>query len=206
MPDSGKSKDLYLNSAVAYPCQGDPPGYYMETSQGNITLGGIDKIYSQTRFRQAVGAVSGIVIQKVPGKIWEQRVQAILSACEEIEVGDASHPRRATRRWVEDYLLDKPPREQDWEKAVGPKSPFVKYGVTHMFIDDFRRWLELPGGRQLGKYHICRRLRQVGMEPKQVNAHISGARTTRTAWVVPGDCLPGRNAERGQHPSRSTRT
>ena len=177
---------------------GDPPEFYMETAQGNITLGTIDKIYSQTKFRQAVGAATGIVIQKVPGNIWEQRVQAILSACEEIEAGEGILRERETRRWVEDYLLEKPPREEDWEKAVGLKSPFVKDGTTHMFVDDFRRWLEFPGGRQLGKYRICRRLRQVGMEPKQVNAHISGARTTRTTWVVPGDCLPGRNAQRGQ--------
>ena len=26
MPDSGKFKDLYLNSAVTYPCQGSPWG------------------------------------------------------------------------------------------------------------------------------------------------------------------------------------
>ena len=26
MPDSGKFKDLYLNSAVTYPCQGGHPG------------------------------------------------------------------------------------------------------------------------------------------------------------------------------------
>ena len=25
MPDSGKFKDLYLNSALTYPCQGEPP-------------------------------------------------------------------------------------------------------------------------------------------------------------------------------------
>ena len=67
-----------------------------------------------------------------------------------------------------------------------------------MFVDDFRRWLEFPGGRQLGKYPICRRLRQVGMEPKQVNVRVSGARTTRTTWVVLSGFLPDRNAERGQ--------
>ena len=177
---------------------GDPPEFYMETAQGNITLGTIDNIYSQTKFQQAVGAATGIVIQKVPGKIWEMRVQAILSACEEIEVGDASHPRRATRRWVEDYLLEKPPREEDWEKAVGPKSPFVKDGTTHMFVEDFCRWLEFSMNMQLDDHKIGRRLRQIGMEPKQVNVHISGARTTRYAWIVPSDCLPDRSIQRDQ--------
>ena len=77
--------------------RGDPPEYYMETAQGNITLGTIDKIYSQTKFRQAVGTATGIVIQKVPGNIWEQRVQAILSACEEIEAGEGILRERETR-------------------------------------------------------------------------------------------------------------
>ena len=45
-------------------------------------------------------AATGVMIPSVSKKIWEQRVQAMLLACEEIEVGDASHPAQETRLWL----------------------------------------------------------------------------------------------------------
>ena len=33
MPDSGKFKDLYLNSAHTYPCQGGSPGFFRLTGR-----------------------------------------------------------------------------------------------------------------------------------------------------------------------------
>ena len=180
---------------------GDPPVYYMETEQGNITIGKIDKIYSQAKFRQAVGSVTDLVVPTVSGKVWDQRIQAILSACEDIEVGDASHPSRETRNWVEDYLLEKPPRE-DWEKAVSTKIPFVRKGATHMFVEDFQRWLEFTMNLQLNNHEIGRRLRQIGMEPKSLNARIRSVRTTRSTWLVPDNLLPRRSREENPQENR----
>ena len=103
---------------------GDPPVYYMETEQGNITIGKIEHIYSQAKVRQAVGSVTNVVVPKVSGMVWEQRIQAILSACEDIEVGDANHPSRETRNWVEDYLLEKPSRgERTGRRPSEPRAP-----------------------------------------------------------------------------------
>ena len=175
---------------------GDPPVYYMETEQGNITIGGIDRIYSQAKFRQAVGSVTDLVVPTVSGKVWDQRIQAILSACEDIEVGDANHPARETRRWVEDYLLQKPPRGgKNWEKAVSAKRPFVRKRATYMFVEDFQRWLEVTVDLWLDNHEIGRRLRQIGMERKLVNARIRSARTTRTTWLVPDNRLPRRSRQ-----------
>ena len=174
---------------------GVPPGYYMETKQGNITIGNIDKIPSQPKFREAVMSVTNVLVPKVSGRVWEQRIQAILSACEDIDVGDASYPARETRNWVEDYLLEKPPREEDWEKAVITKSPFVRKGATYMFVDDFQRWLEFTMNLQLNNHEIGRRLRQIGMEPKSLNVRIGSARTARYTWPVPDNLLPRQSRE-----------
>ena len=108
---------------------GDPPIYYMYTEQGNITLGKIENIMSQERFRALTAAATEVVIPSVSKRIWEQRVQAMLRACEEIEVGDASHRAQETRLWLAEYLLKKPPREEDeWEKAAEAKQPFLRHG------------------------------------------------------------------------------
>ena len=103
---------------------GDPPIYYMYTKQGDITLGEINSITSQTKFRNMLAKITGVWITAVSLKAWDKRVQALLLACEEIDVGDASHPTQETNAWLEEYLLEKPPREEDeWLKAAEAKQP-----------------------------------------------------------------------------------
>ena len=119
------------------------------------------------------------MIPSVSKRIWEQRVQAMLLACEEIEVGDASHPAQETRLWLAEYLLKKPPREEDeWEKAAEAKQPFLRNGRVHVFMDDVRRWLKLAVGNQVTSQALGRRLRLCMAQPEQVNIRIGNTRTT----------------------------
>ena len=182
--------------------QGNPPVFHMETEQGNFTIGRIDRIYSQAKFRQVVGLVTKVVVPSVTSHVWDQRIQAILRVCEDIEVGDASHAshqeREETRRWVEEYLLEKPPREEEeWEKAVIAELPFVKAGKTHILIRDFQRWLGFRMSLQVESGEIEKLLRQVGIESKRVHVWLeSGRRTSRSTWLVPEDFLPRRGQSR----------
>ena len=165
---------------------GDPPIYYMYTRQGNITLGKISNIISQNLFRGLAAAATGVMIPAVSRKVWEQRVQAMLLACEEIEVGDASHPAQETRVWISEYLLEKPPRSEDeWEKAAEVKQPFIGGGQVCIFLEDLRRWLDLTTGEQLTSHAMGRRLRLCSAEPDQVNVRIGKSRTTRICWRLP---------------------
>ncbi len=186
---------------------GDPPIYYMCTGQGNITLGKIGNMISQERFRGLAAAATGVMIPAVTKKVWEQRVQAMLSACEEIEVGDASHPAQETRHWIAEYLLDKPPREEEeWEKAAEAKQPFVKHGRVHVFMDDFRRWLEVAGGNQMTSHALGQRLRLCLAQPDQINLKVGSFRTTRTCWILPGENAVYRNGATGTDNRRRERT
>ena len=170
---------------------GDPSSYFMYTKQGDITLGPITNIISQEKFRAHVGDATGIMILRVPRRIWEQRVQAILKACEEVEVGDASHPAQETHAWLEEYLLEKPPRVGDeWEKAAEAKRPFVLDGTTHIFLDDFRRWLEAALGAKLTTFVLGQRLRQAEAYSEATKIRVGRNRTTRTTWVLPERHLP----------------
>ena len=124
---------------------GEPPVYYMYTKQGDITLGEISSITSQTKFQNLVAAATDVWIPAVSRKEWDQRIQAILLVCEPIDVGDASHLAQETRLWLAKYLLKKPPREDDeWEKAAEARQPFVRHGRVYVFIDDLQ-WLEVAG-------------------------------------------------------------
>ena len=172
---------------------GDPPIYYMYTIQGNITLGKIANIISQNLFRGMVAAATGVMIPSVNRRVWEQRVQAMLLACEEIEVGDASHPAQETQVWISEYLLEKPPRgEYEWEKAAEVKQPFIDGNQVCIFLEDLRRWLDLTTGEKLTAHAMGQRLRQCNAEPDQVNVHIGRVRTTRVCWRLPEHyTLPG---------------
>ena len=140
---------------------GEPPVYYMYTKQGDITLGEISSITSQTKFQNLVAAATDVWIPAVSRKAWDQRIQAILLVCEPIDVGDASHLAQETNAWLEEYLLKKPPREEDeWLKAAEAKQPFILHGKVHIFLDDFQKWLELNTGEQATSHALGRRLRQ----------------------------------------------
>ena len=166
---------------------GDPPIYYMYTEQGDITLGKIENIMSQEKFRALTAAATEVVIPSVSKKIWEQRVQAMLRACEKVEVGDASHLAQETRLWLAKYLLKKPPREDDeWEKAAEAKQPFVRHGRVYIFIDDLLKWL----GNQMTSIALGQRLRLCMAQPKQVNIRIGNTKTTRACWMLSEENAP----------------
>ena len=134
---------------------------------------------------------TGVMMPRVPRRIWEQRVQAILKACEEVEVGDASHPAQETHAWLEEYLLEKPPRVGDeWEKAAEAKRPFVLDGTTHIFLDDFRRWLELAVADKLTVVVLGQRLRQTEASSEATKIRVGRNRATRTTWLLPERHLP----------------
>ena len=165
---------------------GDPPIYYMYTEQGNITLGKIENLMSQERFRALTAAATEVVIPSVGKKIWEQRVQAMLLACEQTPVGDASHPTQETNAWLEEYLLEKPPREEDeWEKAAEAKHPFILHGKVHIFLDDFRKWLDFHIGEQVTSHALGRRLKQCQARTERINVRVGNSRTSRTTWQLP---------------------
>ena len=170
---------------------GDPPIYYMYTEQGNITLGKIENVMSQEKFRGLAAAATGVVIPSVSKRIWEHRVQAMLRACEEIEVGDASHRAQETSLWLAKYLLKKPPREDhEWEKAAEAKQPFVRHGRVHVVIDDLRKWLELAMGNQMTSHALGQRLRLCMAQREQVNIRIGNTKTTRTCWMLSEENAP----------------
>ena len=165
---------------------GDPPVFYIYTKQGEITLGQIGNIVSQEKFRGLVAAATGILIPRTSRKVWDQRVQELLDATEEVEVGDASHPVQETTAWLLEYLLEKPPREGDeWEKAAEAKMPFTREERTHIFADDLRRWLELSSGTMITPHALGRRLRQCKAHTKAVNVKVGQKYTTRTTWILP---------------------
>ena len=100
---------------------------------------------------------------------------------------DASHPAQETNAWLEEYLLKKPPREEDaWLKAAEAKQPFILNGKVHIFMDDFQKWLDINTGEQALPPTPCgRRLRQCQARTEKVNVKPGNSWTSRTTWQLP---------------------
>ena len=162
---------------------GDPPIYWMSTAQGDITLGQISSITSQQNFRNLVAAATNVIIPKCPPDKWDKRAQAILNACQEVSLGDASHPAEETKEWLRGYLSQKPPVE-DREQANSANAPFIMGEYIYFFLDPFRRHVEFEADTKIKRTDMAQRLRQCRIEPETVHFNATQGRTTRNCWKI----------------------
>ena len=161
--------------------EGDPPTYSMFTERGYITIGQIGSITSQIQFRNTVAAATGVLIPKCKEKTWEQRAQAILRACETVNMGDSSHPSEETLTWLHDYLGERPPCGSI-EEAITTKIPFFHNNATYIFLDNFRRWVEFASDTRLTAHAMGQRLTNCGAMAEAIPITVGHKRTTRSCW------------------------
>ena len=167
---------------------GNPPIYHMRTNLGDITIGRIDNITSQTKFRNVVAECTGIMIPKLTKQSeWDDRAQALLDITEDADLGEASHPKQETQAWLDRYLSTYTIRpEEEMEQAVSQGNPFYRKERTHIIIDDFRKWLKREVGEEPSKHTLSRRLKDVGLVHKRVHVDPTGEKdTTRSCWIMP---------------------
>ena len=162
---------------------GDPPIYWMSTAQGNITLGQVSSITSQQNFRNLVAAATNVIIPKCPPDKWDKRAQAILNACQEVSLGDASHPAEETKEWLRGYLSQKPPVE-DRDQANSANAPFIMTEYIYFFLDPFRRHVEFEADTKIKRSDMAQRLRQCRIDPETVHFNATQGRTTRNCWKI----------------------
>jgi len=165
---------------------GDPPEYWMETTDGSITLGTINNIVDQGRFRNAVAATTGRVLVRCKEAAWARRAESILSCCREVELGEASHPGSEMAHWVETYL-DSQTVLEDQGIAAEQGLPFRKDGAVMFSLSGFRQYLRFSLGEQLSSHRLGQRLRLCGIEPTVVRAVVRGTETSRNYWTYKGD-------------------
>ena len=164
---------------------GDPPEYWMETSEGSITLGTISNIVDQSRFRNAVAATTGRVLARCKEPTWARRAEAILTCCREVELGEASHPGSEMGHWVTTYL-DSQTILNDQGIAAEQGLPFHKDGAVMFALSGLRQHLRFSVGEQLSSHKLGQRLRLCGIEPSVIRVVIKGKETSRNYWAYTG--------------------
>ena len=161
---------------------GDPSEYWMETSDGGTTLGGINNIIDQGRFRNAVADTTGRVLLKTKDSLWAKRAEAILACCRVVDMLDISHQGKELAQWVDTYLATQTILD-DKNTAAEQGLPFTREdGVVMFALDGFRQYLRFSMGEQLSSLKLGSRLRLCGIEPSVVRVVVRGSETTRNYW------------------------
>ena len=163
---------------------GDPHTYRIESSAGDVTLGGIDNITNQRKFRNHVADATGVWVRGVKKEVWERRIVALLAACEDVDTGEASHRNDQLHEWAVSYLDGRTvhPESKD---AFAAGEPFLKDGYTHIRLDSLKTWLIFSKGERLSTPELGRRLHLYGATTDVVSGVVGDRRTTRLYWVLP---------------------
>ena len=169
---------------------GDPPVFLMQTDKGDITLGNVHHLVDQKAFREKVAAVTQILISRCPENAWQDRAQALLSICEDVDVGDASHPDTEMLGWIEYYLTERAIVIHDLSEAAITRSPVYYVGHTHIQKDNFGEWLKRHSGQSFTPHELAIRLKRVGATGVSVPVKYSGRKSTRHYFRLPNGVGP----------------
>jgi hypothetical protein len=162
---------------------GDPPEYWLGTATGNITLGNVDNILDQRRFRAAIAAATGVVLHQIKRLDWENRSRAILACCRDFDLNEISDQINETCHWIEDYLgnqtiLDDP------NIAAQQGLPFRKDGVIFFTLGGFKNHLRFSVGEPLSSKKLGTRFRLSDVNSERVYYPTKeGPQTSRNYWA-----------------------
>tara|TARA_Y100000310_G_scaffold187155_1_gene187237 strand:+ start:418 stop:1947 length:1530 start_codon:yes stop_codon:yes gene_type:complete len=169
---------------------GDPHTYRLECPAGEITLGSVDNITNQRKFRNHVADTTGRWIPGCDTAVWDTRVSALLLAAEDVDTGEAAHPSNMTYAWVQDYLQGKV--VQDSLRDAFPEGqPFRDQGRIYLQLGELQQFLNSRGERKTTN-ELGRLLRMFGAMPHKFNGQVGGApRTTKYFWQMPLEDVDG---------------
>jgi len=180
---------------------GDPPTYVLETDCGTITLGRVDRITSPAMMRNSIAESTGKLIRRYKAKGWDPIAQAILNACEDVDLGEASRPSQAIGQALESYL-DETRAGADRDDALSTSLPWSEHATGELWFSlaHFLKWL-YAGGQKLTRTEGARRLRELGSEPKTIKfirqrGANAGKRTSTSYWRVPHRVEPEGEGDR----------
>jgi len=163
---------------------GTPHTYRMESPAGDVTIGVIDNITNQRKFRNAVADATRVWIEGVDKAVWDKKVvKAILEALEEVDTGEASHPVHLITGWVFEYLHGKTVHTQ-WEDGFEVNEPFIKEGKTFLRLQELKLFL-ITKGERLTVNDMAQFLQIFGARPRRLNGHVGGRRTSKFYWELP---------------------
>jgi len=165
--------------------RGDPPDYRLVLREGAIFLGKIDAIAQAHVFRNRVADVTRRFIPRMKPDRWDVVAQAILRACEEVDIGPESSSERSVEALLQEYLSRyRPGRDRD--QACAQRLPFIYENAILVSCEHLKQFVVLSEGDKTTKREIAKRLRMHGAESRTVGwTKPNGAYTTSYLFELP---------------------
>lgn len=171
----------------------EPPIFSVETPYGTGQIGGIESIVSNRKFRLKVAELTNRIPRKFKDDTWDPLAQAMLQVAEVEDLGAESTLAGKAETLISLYLGNSyaTPIGEMPEKALAVLpirlDPFIgEDGDVRIFASGFRAWLAEYQHEDMTRPEIGTMLRTLGATPETRHFRISGRRTTRTLWRVPG--------------------
>ena len=189
--------------------EGDMGRFRLETADGNIDVGGVEVLTSETKWRNAIADATLNLPRRVPRGSWDALAQRLLDAVVVLRPGDDGHPKTQdevleTIEWVRDYLdrdgiteingdvvlVNGEPTDEDADTLIIRRIPFLMDGSIHFFFDDFVKWTDANRGAKMRNDQMRSRLADCGFE--RVRIRMAGKSTrlwaiNRSEWLEISD-------------------
>ena len=169
---------------------GGPSFYRLETEFGDVQLGTVAGLITQSKLRLAIADATGRYLPQLDPDVWPTVAQALLDACESVDRGQDATLHGTMSEWLGAYLAERSVHAT-LEEADEGREPFMDDGSVVMFSRDFRKWLQIRQNERVNQGRLTADLRAFGAEPDVYKAVIKGKQTTRSAWRLPhGPWIP----------------
>jgi hypothetical protein len=174
----------------------EPPVFGIETPRGGGSLGSVEAIVSNRKFRLKVAELTNLIPRSFKAEQWDPIAQGLLEVAEVADLGVETTLAGRAETLVSLYLGNHShPSVSDLSekaRAVMPirLEPFVGAdGYTRIFASGFRVWLAEHQHEPMTGNQIAELLSAIGAVPETHHFKVDGRRTTRSLWKLarPGE-------------------
>jgi hypothetical protein len=161
----------------------DPP-YWMVTVNGKRLMLFADHIQSQTLFGKLCIEKLGFVPAKLPGDKWRSEMNKLMGSAEVVPAPEDAGVGGELEYHLQQFCTVYPQAETREEILTG--KPYIEDGLVYFRSADFKAYLDAKKFRALNGVHLYARLKQAGVEGKQLWIKDANVRV----WTVKAYILP----------------
>lgn len=161
----------------------DPnPIYRIATDKGSVS-GSIDLIVTQNAFRKAMAQATGIVVKSTRAPTWDQNAQAMLSICEDVELGAEATDAGYGSSLIQRYFAEAAEPADEFSEDIGAElRPYKDGNYLLFFSQAFSRFAKLHDGSNMSHQKIGMLLRAAGWRPGQKAFGKGDKRVNLSVW------------------------
>lgn len=170
----------------------EPPVFGLVTPHGSGSLGGVESIVSNRKFRLKVAEITNRIPRKMKDDEWEPIAQGLLQVAELEDLGVETTVAGRAETLLSLYLSHKKPLSldemSDASRTLLPirLDPYVADdGCVRLFTSGFRAWIAEHQHDPMSNQQVGSLLAAIEAIPETEHFRVNGRRTTRSIWKVP---------------------